>query len=166
MGWNPVKDVSKAVSKGWHETRKGLSNFDKFVSHELGGWDNIAIGAGLVAGTILTGGLAGAAVGGTLLGTSATTVGLGAGAALGLATGGMTTKAGIEAGKAERQAAKEQAAYNAEVAKAEATSERNRRANLLNMRKSLTPSTSRSSQGGGTTNTTELNAGGAGIVLG
>lgn len=65
--------------------------------------------------------------------------------------------------EANEKAAKE--AYQAEVDAANAAAERNRRANLLSLRKSLTPSLSRSSQGGGAGTSTANKAQG-GIILG
>lgn len=65
--------------------------------------------------------------------------------------------------EANEKAAKE--AYQAEVDAANAAAERNRRANLLSLRKSLTPSLSRSSQGGGAGTSTTNKAQG-GIILG
>ncbi len=57
-----------------------------------------------------------------------------------------------------------QAAYQAEVDAANAAAERNRRANLLSLRKSLTPSLSRSSQGGAAASSMTKSQGG--IILG
>lgn len=62
---------------------------------------------------------------------------------------------------AEREA---QARYQAEVDAANAAEERNRRANLLSLRKSLTPSLSRSSQGGAAASSMTKSQGG--IILG
>lgn len=55
-------------------------------------------------------------------------------------------------------------AYQAEVDAANAAAERNRRANLLSLRKSLTPSLSRSSQGGAAASSMTKSQGG--IILG
>ena len=57
-----------------------------------------------------------------------------------------------------------QKAYQAEVDAANAAAERNRRANLLSLRKSLTPSLSRSSQGGAAASSMTKSQGG--IILG
>lgn len=54
----------------------------------------------------------------------------------------------IDNSNAEDDARRAQERYQAEVEAANAAAERNRRANLLSLRKSLTPSLSRSSQGG------------------
>lgn len=59
-----------------------------------------------------------------------------------------------------------QAAYQAEVDAANAAAERNRRANLLSLRKSLTPSLSRASQGGTGGSMAQTIKGLGGIVLG
>ena len=64
--------------------------------------------------------------------------------------------------EAKERAAKE--AYQAEVDAANAAAERNRRANLLSLRKSLTPSLSRSSQGGAAASSIVKSQGG--IILG
>lgn len=64
--------------------------------------------------------------------------------------------------KANERAAKE--AYQTEVDAANAAAERNRRANLLSLRKSLTPSLSRSSQGGAAASSMTKSQGG--IILG
>lgn len=64
--------------------------------------------------------------------------------------------------EAKERAAKE--AYQAEVDAANAAAERNRRANLLSLRKSLTPSLSRSSQGGAAASSMAKSQGG--IILG
>lgn len=64
--------------------------------------------------------------------------------------------------EANERAAKE--AYQAEVDAANAAAERNRRANLLSLRKSLAPSLSRSSQGGATASSMAKSQGG--IILG
>ena len=64
--------------------------------------------------------------------------------------------------EAKERAAKE--AYQAEVDAANAAAERNRRANLLSLRKSLTPSLSRSSQGGAGASSMAKSQGG--IILG
>lgn len=64
--------------------------------------------------------------------------------------------------EANERAAKE--AYQAEVDAANAAAERNRRANLLSLRKSLTPSLSRSSQGGAAASSMAKSQGG--IILG
>ena len=61
-------------------------------------------------------------------------------------TGGEIDLTGVAAKEKKRAA---QAAYEAEVKAANEAAERNRRANLLSLRKALTPSLSRSSQGGG-----------------
>lgn len=64
--------------------------------------------------------------------------------------------------EANERAARE--AYQAEVDAANAAAERNRRANLLSLRKSLTPSLSRSSQGGAAAFSMPKSQGG--IILG
>lgn len=64
--------------------------------------------------------------------------------------------------EARERAAKE--AYQAEVDAANAAEARNRRANLLSLRKSLTPSLSRSSQGGAAASSMAKSQGG--IILG
>lgn len=64
--------------------------------------------------------------------------------------------------EANERAAKE--AYQAEVDAANAAAERNRRANLLSLRKSLAPSLSRSSQGGAAASSMTKSQGG--IILG
>lgn len=64
--------------------------------------------------------------------------------------------------EANERAARE--AYQAEVDAANAAAERNRRANLLSLRKSLTPSLSRSSQGGAAASSMAKSQGG--IILG
>lgn len=63
---------------------------------------------------------------------------------------------------AERAA---QAEYDRQAKEAADAAARNRRANLLATRKSLTPSLSRASQGGGSSST-QINAGSGGIILG
>lgn len=71
----------------------------------------------------------------------------------------------VDNSKAEAAEREAQARYQAEVDAANAAAERNRRANLLSLRKSLTPSLSRSSQGGGAGTSTTNKAQG-GIILG
>lgn len=66
--------------------------------------------------------------------------------------------------EANERAAKE--AYQAEIDAANEAEARNRRANLLSLRKSLTPSLSRSSQGGTGGGATQTVKGLGGIVLG
>ena len=67
---------------------------------------------------------------------------------------------------AEAAEAEAKAAYQAEVDAANAAAERNRRANLLSLRKSLAPSLSRSSQGGTGGGATQTVKGLGGIILG
>lgn len=70
----------------------------------------------------------------------------------------------IDNSKAEAKERAAQAAYQAEVNAANEAEARNRRANLLSLRKSLTPSLSRSTQGGAGSNTIDKSQGG--IILG
>lgn len=70
----------------------------------------------------------------------------------------------IDNSKAEAAEREAQARYQAEVDAANTAAERNRRANLLSLRKSLTPSLSRSSQGGAAASSMEKPQGG--IILG
>ena len=73
----------------------------------------------------------------------------------------------IDNSNAEAAEKAAQAAYDAEVAEANAAAQRNRRANLLATRKSLTPSLSKSSQGGtGSGTNNNANSGTGGIILG
>lgn len=113
--------------------RETVSRFNNFVKRDLGGWDNILKGAGLVAAGVLTGGLGAAAGAGTIAGLSATTAGGIAGATL--AAGSVAS--GIEAEKLERQAEKENAAAQAEIDKANKLAETQRRAELFSLRKQI-----------------------------
>lgn len=70
----------------------------------------------------------------------------------------------VDNSNAEARERAAQEAYQAEVDAANAAAERNRRANLLSLRKSLTPSLSRSSQGGAATSSMTKSQGG--IILG
>lgn len=72
----------------------------------------------------------------------------------------------IDNSKAEAAERAAQAEYDRQAQEAADAAARNRRANLLSLRKTLTPSLSRSTQGGGGAGATELNAGSGGIILG
>lgn len=72
----------------------------------------------------------------------------------------------ITADKANAEARAAQAAYDKEVAEAEDKALRSRRANLLETRKSLTPTLSKSSQGGSASGASNIGKGQGGIVLG
>ena len=67
---------------------------------------------------------------------------------------------------AEAREKEAMAAYQAEIDAANEAEARNRRANLLSLRKSLTPSLSRSAQGGQSSSATQTIKGTGGIVLG
>lgn len=72
----------------------------------------------------------------------------------------------ITSDKANAELRAAQAAYDKEVADAEDKALRNRRANLLETRKSLTPTLSKSSQGGSASGASNIGKGQGGIVLG
>lgn len=72
----------------------------------------------------------------------------------------------IDNSNAEDDARRAQERYQAEVDAANAAAERNRRANLLSLRKSLTPSLSRSTQGGGGAGMFNSDKSQGGIILG
>lgn len=72
----------------------------------------------------------------------------------------------ITSDKANAKARAAQAAYDKEVAEAEDKALRSRRANLLETRKSLTPTLSKSSQGGSASGASNIGKGQGGIVLG
>lgn len=73
----------------------------------------------------------------------------------------------IDNSNAEAAEAAAQAEYQRQVDEANAAAQRNRRANLLQMRKSLTPTLSKSSQGGAAASSQINNAAGSGgIILG
>lgn len=149
--------VEHAVSEGWKKTEQIASDF-----WEHGGKEAVTVG-GIAAATLLTGGAAAGALGfaGTASALTGTTAFLGATAATGIA--GYTGAKNASIAEEERKA---QAAYQAEVNKANAQEERNRRANLLSLRKSLQPTLSRSSQGGGGGSVVDDSRGTGGVVLG
>ena len=102
-----------------------LHALDDFIVRDLGGYGNVAKAAGIVAAGVLTGGAAGVAYG--------TTIGAVAGA--GIAAGSMAS--GIEAKKAESEAKQVAAEQKAEVDKANARADRQRRAQLFALRKQV-----------------------------
>ena len=118
----------------WTHFRKTLNPFnpshalhamDDMINRDLGGYGNVAKAAGIVAAGILTGGAAGVAYG--------TTMGAVAGA--GVAAGSLAS--GIEAKKAESEAKRVAAEQKAEVDKANAQADRQRRAQLFALRKQV-----------------------------
>lgn len=118
----------------WTKFRKTLNPFnpshslhalDDLIVRDLGGYGNVAKAAGIVAAGVLTGGMAGVAYG--------TTIGAVAGA--GVAAGSL--ESGIEAKKAESEAKQVAAEQKAEVDKANAQADRQRRAQLFALRKQV-----------------------------
>lgn len=118
----------------WTNFRKTLNLFnpshalhgmDDMINKNLGGYGNVAKAAGIVAAGVLTGGMSGVAYG--------TTIGAVAGA--GVAAGSMAS--GIEAKEAERDARQAAREQKAEVDKANALADRQRRAQLFALRKQV-----------------------------
>lgn len=150
-------------SKAYDKTIRKVNNF---VKNDLGGWDNLLQGAGLVAAGVLTGGAATALGAGTIAGVSATTAG---GIAGGLVATG-SVGSGIEARKLELEADRQNAAAQAEIDKANRLAETQRRAELFSLRKQVGKKTigtkgsiyGNTSTGTGGSNLSEYN----GIVLG
>lgn len=150
------KSIEHGVSEAWEKTEQIASDF-----WEHGGKEAVTVG-GIAAAALLTGGAAAGALGftGVSSALTGTTAFLGATAATGVA--GYTGAKNATVAEEERKA---QAAYQAEVNKVNAQEERTRRANLLSLRKSLQPTLSRSSQGGGGS-VVDDSRGTGGVVLG
>lgn len=127
------KKITKGVRHLGKVVNKELNRFDDFVNKDLGGWGNIAQGAGLIAAGVLTGGVATAMGAGTILGVGATTIGGLAGT--GIAVGSVSS--GAEQAKADRQAKKEASAAKAEANAANDLAERQRRASLISLRRQV-----------------------------
>lgn len=149
------------LSKVYDKTIRKANNF---VKNDLGGWDNLLQGAGLVAAGIFTGGAATALGAGTIAGMSAATAG---GIVGGLAATGSVGR-GIEARKLELEAESQNAAAQAEIDKANRRAENERRAQLYSLRKQVGRPVGakvgiyNNSSGSGTTSLSQYN----GVVLG
>lgn len=106
-----------------------LHKADDIINKNLGGYGNVLTTAGMIAAGIATGGIAFAA-------EAPAYAAIAAGSAVGL-TGIAQGGAGIEARKAERDAEAIAAAEQAEINKANAQADAQRRANLLSLRKQV-----------------------------
>lgn len=144
------------LSKAAHKTEQ--------ITHDVwthGGKEAVTVG-GVAAATLLTGGAAAGALGfaETAAALTGTTAFLG-GAAL---TAGAAYQ-GAKTASARQDAAEAQYAYDVEVSKAQEKERQNRRANLLSLRKNLTPPLSKTSQNGQTSADSDIKSTG-GIILG
>lgn len=161
-----IKKVAKDVYKGATFQKNPFKQFDKFVNQDLGGWGNVLQGAGIVAAGVLTGGVAAAGL--TAVGAAGAGMAVGAGALAGAGMAVGSVDAGIQQAKAERQAAKDAAAAQAEANKANDLAERQRRASLYSLRRQVGVRNvgANTAIRGGTSTTVDTQKAMAGIVLG
>lgn len=160
------KTIASPFEAAWHAGEAGV----KLLEGDLSGASEAF---GKATGDITRGIVGVTNVG--LIAPKVNDLAYGVGRAVGTAVTGNINKAthalydttGIDIGAIEEKQAEKaaQAEYDRQVADAEATAQRNRRANLLATRKSLAPSLSRSSQGGGGSGNNQATAVG-GIILG
>lgn len=161
------KKIVKGVKHLGKVANSELKRFDDFVNKDLGGWGNVAQGAGLIAAGVLTGGVAAAgmtAVG--MAGSAGLAVGAGLAAGTGIAAGSVDS--GIKQAQAQRQAKKEAAASQAEANAANDLAERQRRASLISLRRQVGVRTvgANAAIKGGSSTTTDTQKAISGIVLG
>lgn len=181
MGWvkKAVKKVGSAIEKGVKGTVKTLAAPLEMAGH------TVQAGVHLLEGDISGAGKSLAKASGDLVRGATETIGmvapgfadsLSSVAQAGVNYGLLNVNAGshalqgagidITSDKANAAARAAQAAYDKEVADAEDKALRSRRANLLETRKSLTPTLSKSSQGGSASGASNIGKGQGGIVLG
>lgn len=127
-----VKERATTAIKNVTFKNNPLHKVDDVINKNLGGYGNLAMGAGIVAASVLTGGVAAAGAG-----TAFSSGGAIAGGVTGSLIGGASVGSGIEGRKAEREANAQAAAQQAEVDRANALAEAQRRANLYSLRKQV-----------------------------
>lgn len=162
-----LKKVKKAISntaKYVTFNKNPLHKLDDVINKNLGGYGNLAAGAGIVAAGVLTGGAA-AGLGATLAGSSSAVVGAGAVAGAGLAAG--SVGAGIAEKKAVREAEHQQAQADAEAKAEQEKADRQRRASLYSLRKQVGKTVGGNTAiRGGSSYTTDKTQDYTGVVLG
>lgn len=155
--------------KVWNETvkkpfqyatfqRNPLHDADDFINKKLGGYGNLALAAGIAVAGIATGGAAWAGGYGAMAAYGAAAAGVAAGVGTGIS--------GAQAAKSEREANERAAAQQAEVDKANAQAETQRRANLLSLRKQVGATNVGAKSSVFSGGSTETKTTGTGVVLG